>query len=254
MAHIPRHDQILRIVSRLRTVTVQELTERLEVSEVTIRKDLTILEEMGKIVRTRGGALLAEDRAEMRDIHIRREEHRDEKQRIASRARGFISEEDTIFIDAGTTLTLLALQIVEMNLRVVTDSLDAMNVLADAPGISLISIGGNYRKDAGSFIGATAIETLGDLQIGSCFVGATGFSAAGVFSSQNIIESQMKSKVLEVSKRRIILADSSKFNKDAFSVFARPSDVDIVITDRWIDGMRGLQELGVEVVVAGEAS
>jgi len=250
LAHIPRHDEILKIIARLRSVTVQELTERLSVSEVTIRKDLTLLEEMGSILRTRGGAKLAEDRAQLRNLHMRREEHRKEKLRIAAKAREFIREEDTIYLDSGSTCTLLAQKLFDMNLRIVTNSLDVMAAVADAPGISLFSIGGSYRKDAGSFIGPFAIELLRNFQIESCFVGATGFSAAGIFSSQNTIEAQLKRQVLKVSKRRVILADHSKFNKDAFAVFGRADEVDVLITDALRPGMEELRTLGIEVVIA----
>ncbi len=250
MSHIPRHDEILKIISRLRTVSVQELTERLEVSEVTIRKDLALLEEMGSIIRTRGGARLAEDRAQLRNILMRREENREEKRAIAAKAREFVHEDDTIYLDSGSTCMLIAQTLSEMSLRVVTNSLDVMTVLADAPGISLFSVGGSYRKEAGSFIGPMAMKTLANFQIETCFVGATGFSGGGVFSSQNIIESELKAKALQASKRRIIVADASKFGRDAFSVFARASEVDILITDRWVAGMDGLQEMGIEVIAA----
>lgn len=230
---------------------MQELTQRLKVSEVTIRKDLTLLEEMGNVVRTRGGAQLAEDRAQLRGIQVRKEENLAEKERIAAKARELVNEDDTIYVDSGSTCMLFARRLLDMNLRIVTNSLDIMNAVADAPGISLISVGGSYRKEAGSFIGPMAIEALKGLRIQTCFIGATGLSAAGVFSSQNIIEAELKSRVLKSSKRRVLLADAGKFGRDAFAVFARPEDVDILITDRWIEGMRDLTVLGIEVLAAG---
>lgn len=98
MSHIPRHDEIIRIISHLRTVSVQDLTQRLKVSEVTIRKDLTLLEEMGSLVRTRGGARLAEDLTQLRSIQIRREERLAEKKRIAEKARELVNDDDTIYL------------------------------------------------------------------------------------------------------------------------------------------------------------
>jgi DeoR/GlpR family transcriptional regulator of sugar metabolism len=251
MSHIPRHDEIIRMISNLRSVSVQELTQRLKVSEVTIRKDLTLLEEMGSLVRTRGGARLAEDLAQLRGIQVRREERLAEKQRIAVKARELVNEDDTIYLDSGSTCTLLARLLRGMNLRIVTNSLDVMNEVADAPGISLISIGGSYRKEAGSFIGPIAMEILKGLQVQTCFIGTTGLSAAGVFSSQNVIEAELKGRVLGISRRRIVLADASKFGRDAFAVFARSRDVDVLVTDAMADGMQGLSDLGIEVVVAG---
>lgn len=233
-------------------VTVLELTERLGVSEVTIRKDLTMLEVMGSIVRTRGGARLAEDASQMRSLHLRREEGVEEKGRIAMRAREFVNEDDTIYVDSGSTCLLLARLLQGMNLRIVTNSLDVMSVCADAPGIALIALGGSYRKEAGSFIGPMAVETLKGIQIETCFVGATGFSSTGVFSSQNIIEAQLKAQVLAVSRRRIILAMAAKLDKDAFAVFARPGDVDILVTDHRLDQMKAFASLGIDVIVAGD--
>ena len=252
LSHIPRHDEILKIITHRRAVTVLDLTERLGVSEVTIRKDLTMLEEMGSIVRTRGGARLAEDTSQMRSLHLRRGENLEEKSRIAVRAREFVKEDDTIYVDSGSTCLLFARLLSEMNLRMVTNSLDIMCACADAPGIALISLGGSYRKEAGSFIGPMAVETLKGIQIETCFVGATGFSSSGVFSSQNIIEAQLKAQVLAVSRRRIILAGSAKLDKDAFAVFARPGDVDILITDRWLPDMKVLASLGIDVLVAAD--
>jgi DeoR/GlpR family transcriptional regulator of sugar metabolism len=92
---------------------------------------------------------------------------------------------------------------------------------------------------------------LKGLQVQTCFIGTTGLSAAGIFSSQNVIEADLKGRVLGISRRRIVLADASKFGRDAFAVFARPRDVDVLVTDAMVDGMQVLSNLGIDVVVAG---
>ena len=245
-----RHDEILKILARLRAVSVGELTTRLKVSEVTIRKDLTTLEEMGFLVRTRGGAELAEDSRFRRTMNVRRSENLDQKRAVARRASELLREGDTIFIDSGSTCMLFAEELQDIALRVVTNSIDVMTRLADVPGISLISVGGSYHKEAGSFLGPMAIQNLFDFQIGSCFLGATGFSSKGVFSSQNILEVQIKQQALSVSERRVVLADSSKYEFSAFSVFARPDSVDVLVTDRSFEGTDALTALGIEVVIA----
>ncbi len=250
MKHIPRHEEILKILTRLRSVSVQELTKRLGVSEVTIRKDLNTLEEMGFIVRSHGRAGLAEDSRTLNTLSKRKTVNVEEKRAIALKARTLIKEGDTVFLDTGSTCRCIAEAIKDMSLRVITNSLDVMNVLAEEPGISLVSLGGNYRKEAGSFLGPLPIEALKSFQLETCFVGATGFLSRGVFSSQNILESQMKQQVLSVSGRRVIVADSSKNGRSAFSVFARASDVDILITDKDFPGRESLVKLGVEVLLA----
>jgi DeoR/GlpR family transcriptional regulator of sugar metabolism len=246
MGHIPRHDEILNIISRLRNVSVQELTERLNVSEVTIRKDLTFLEEMGSVLRTHGGAKLAEDRALLRNLRTRMQEHQQAKRAVAKRARELVDEGDTIYIDSGSTCYCLAEWIKGMTLRVLTNSIDVMAALADDPAVSLFSIGGSYRKEAGSFLGPIAEENVRRFQIETCFIGATGISEDGAMASQNVFESQLKRQVMEISQRKVILADSSKYLTGAFSVFARADEIDLLITDVGLDGEADLS--GLEII------
>jgi DeoR/GlpR family transcriptional regulator of sugar metabolism len=103
LAFKERHAEILKILSRRKTVSVQSLTQRLEVSEVTIRKDLTLLEEQGKLMRTHGGAILSEDAARLRALPLRQHENTEAKRAIARRARALIREGDIIYLDAGST-------------------------------------------------------------------------------------------------------------------------------------------------------
>src|SRR6056297_320112 len=100
MALNRRHEDILKILNRLRSVSVNVLTERLKVSEVTIRKDLTALEEMGFLLRTRGGAALAEDSRFLRTMTVRRKENLERKAAIVRKARELIREDDTVYIDS----------------------------------------------------------------------------------------------------------------------------------------------------------
>lgn len=248
MAFNERRTEILKILAKLKTVSVQALTERLQVSEVTIRKDLSLLETQGILVRTHGGALLAEDRERLRILSVRSRENLEEKRAIARKARELIREEDTIYLDAGTTCLTLAQEIRDMSLRVVTNSLEVLVELSRCPQISLLSLGGSYRPEAGSFIGPAAEEALKGYQIETCFVGATGISEGGMFSSQNTIETALKRAVLAASKRRIILADHTKYGVSAFSIFAKPENIDILITDSAFKGTERLRALGIEVI------
>ena len=250
MKHIPRHEEILEILTKLRTATVPELTSRLGVSEVTIRKDLTLLEEMGFVIRSHGSARLAEDTRALSTITTRKKTNLEEKLKIGMKARTLIREGDTVYLDSGSTCLALAESIKDMSLRVITNSIDVMNVLIEEPGISLVSLGGNYRKEAGSFLGPLPIEALKNFQIETCFIGTTGFISRGIFSAQNILESQLKSQVIQVSKRRVILSDSSKYGKTAFSVFARANDVDVLITDNNLKDPEELLKLGIEILIA----
>ena len=254
MALLERHSKILKTVEILRTVSVQELKDRLEVSEVTVRKDLSFLEDQGLILRTHGGARSAQDVHRLHPLMIRERENPALKRVIARRAAQLVQEGDTIYLDSGSTCQALAeeLRDNERSLRVITNALPIMNILANANGISLFTIGGSFRRDAGSFLGPLSLANLADYQIETGFVGATGFTSRGVFSSQNIIESQLKKQVLASSGRRVILADSTKLNVRAFSVFARPGDVDILITDTGGSFQSELSEAGIEVLITSQ--
>jgi len=250
MGQPTRHNEIINIINKRRQVSVQELTDRLSVSEVTIRKDLTFLEEQGYLIRTHGGAKLAEDINRLRTISSRRREHTAEKSAIAEKARSLISEGDTILIDAGSTCAALAHEVREMNLRVITNSLDVMVELADSHSISLHSVGGNYRMDGGSFIGPAAEHALREFRIDTCFIGTPAFTRGGLFSSQNTIESHFKREALKISNRRVILTDHTKFNMQSFSVFARSEDIDLLITDSEFEGIEDLRSAGMEILIA----
>ncbi|MFP4384401.1 MAG: DeoR/GlpR family DNA-binding transcription regulator [Spirochaetia bacterium] len=244
-----RHGEILKIISLKKKVGVGELTRRLNVSEVTVRKDLSLLEDMGHILRTRGGAILAADRRVLKPAGIRKKENLPQKRAIAEKAAELVEEGDTIYIDSGSTCLLFAKGIKEKNLRVVTNSLDVLNELGDTDSIALFSVGGAYRRDAGSFIGPISVEGIRSFHVQTAFLGATGITRDGRFSSQNVIESQLKRKVIGAAARSVVLTDSSKFESSAFSVFAQEGDIDAVITDSGIGGKDWFSSDSVEVII-----
>lgn len=245
-----RHDEILRILSIRGQLSIQDLNNRLKVSEVTLRKDLSFLEASGLLIRTRGGAMAATKTEWIRPLELRRKEHRELKIRIAKKAREFIREGDTIFLDSGSTTQELALQIKDMSLRVITNSIDVLIALQDAPEVSVFCLGGNFRKEAGSFIGPQTLEALRNFHIHTCFIGTTGFSAQGDFSSQNIYESDTKKQAFARSDRKVILADSSKYGCQAFSVFASVRDIHMLISDRELATTCDVSQFPCEVLLA----
>lgn len=244
-----RHNEIMRIISLRKRVSVTELTARLGVSEVTIRKDLSFLEDVGYLVRTRGGATLAEDWEHHRVLGVRRAENIPAKEAIASAAVELVQEGDTVYIDSGSTCALFARRLAEMSLRVVTNSIDAVLELGEAPEVALHSVGGSYRKEAGSFIGPAAVQTLSGYNIDVAFLGTTGFSRSGEFSAQNLIEAELKKAVIQRARRVVVLADHTKFGTEAFAVFARLEDIDLVVMDDFPAGPE-VTALGCEMIFA----
>ena len=245
-----RQKKILTMLSLERELSVPLFSRTLEVSEVTIRKDLTTLERMGCLTRTHGGARIAEDFRLIRTIDTRLQERLPEKLAIAKTACRRISPGDVIFLDAGSTTLLLAREITQMPIHVVTNSLDIMAELSRSETVTLSCLGGNFRRESGAFVGPTAERSVSSMQFTSCFMGTTGFTDTGIFTAQNSLESEIKRLVLENSSERTILADASKFGRSAFSVFARPEDIDVLITDELFTGADLYSALGITVITA----
>ncbi len=245
----PERRRAIQAILNVRdSVRVAELSERLHVSEVTIRKDLVILEEQGYLRRTHGGVVPAERFEPSHALVARRSTFPAAKQAIASAAVGLIQHGETIYIDSGSTCAALAEALADMELRILTNSLDVLNLLADRPNISLMVLGGSYRHDAGSFIGPWTTRLLATVQIDHAFLGATGVSSDGRFSSQNSIESEVKRSAIAAARTAVVLADRQKLGVHAFSVFAGPEDVGVLITDASADESAQFEALGIHVI------
>ena len=249
MPRNPRHDRILELLQNFRHITVTELTDRLGVSNVTIRKDLTQLENMGLVIRSHGGVRLAQNVLTLSMDAIHEGENFELKNRIAERAAELIQDGDTICIDAGSTNAILAEKLVKRSLRIVTNSIDIINIMRNSDSVALTALGGNYRQDAGSFIGPVTEAAVDQMQFDLSFVGVRGFNAGGAFLTGNSIEGAVKRAILKASKRRIILADSSKYEAPAFSKFADSSLVDILISDIGLSEPEALKSTGIELLL-----
>lgn len=254
MSGFERRQAIAAILRKRSSLRVTDLADRFNVSEVTVRKDLALLEEMGLLRRTHGGAVLAEQVDEGSILSTRRERGAEAKRTIALRAKELISHGDTILIDAGSTCAYLAEAVAEMELRVITNSLEVLVILADKPSIALHATGGAYRHNAGSFIGPDAEQLLQRMQFDHAFIGATGISREGKFSAQNSIEAEFKRTAIAAARSTTILADGEKLGRQAFSVFAGPEDVDLLVTTGGGDVLDNLRALGVEVLTVPEAT
>lgn len=251
---LPRHESIIRLLQSFRQITVAELTQRLGVSQVTIRKDLTHLEEQGLVQRTHGSARLAQSIGVLPSVQDRTTSHEREKQAIVHRALELIAGDDAVAIDAGSTTLMLARELYARPLRLFTNSLDIASSLRSSLSVSLTLSGGSFRREAGSFIGPIAVEAVEKLRFDIAFIGATSFTARGEFFTQNSIEGSMKQAMLRSAARRVILADSSKFNARGFSRFAVPGEVDLLITDEGFTQADALRREGVEVLLASPCS
>jgi DeoR/GlpR family transcriptional regulator of sugar metabolism len=249
-AYNPRWDEIRRILENRQQTSVAELARLLGVSEVTIRKDLGRLEGQGILLRTHGGACLAEDTAAVVGFTEKSTQWQREKDLIARKALELVEDGQSILLDSGTTCLGLARLLKTREIQVITNSLPVAGLLAESEAVQLILLGGSYRAVTGAIIGQSALDQLRQYNLDIAFVGASGATALGGFSCQNLHEAHLKKMMLNQAARRIIVMDSHKFGANKFSAFAAYGEVQTLISDDGLDELdrQALKAAGVQVL------
>ncbi len=234
-----RRNRILELMQANRTMTVKHLCDTLEASEATIRRDLALLEEDGKLERTHGGAILTHPtKLEYEESFHQKESHyATQKRAIAAHAFKLLKENDSIVLDAGTTTYELARLIGQSKLRitVITNSTILANELTGNPNLDLIALGGKVRLHTQATVGTIAVETLHRFNVNKAFVAVNGISADHGLTTPDIEEAAIKNAMMSVAVERIVLADHTKFNRVALCQIAPLSMVDRIITDHDLD-------------------
>jgi DeoR family transcriptional regulator of aga operon len=247
-----RRRLILNILSRDGRVLVGALAKQFRTSQVTIRKDLDVLQADGRIHRTHGGALPARESA-LEDPTLREKEklHRREKLQIAAAAVRMVREGQVVILDSGTTTTAIgrALRKFE-NLTIITN---AVNIAAELSGSSLevILTGGTLRKNSFSLVGPIAEETLRRLNADILFLGVDGFELRHGLSTPNLLEAKVNRAMMDVARLTVAVCDSSKFGRRSLSSIAPLSAVHHLITDRGIPrlDLAALKKIGIQVTL-----
>jgi DeoR family transcriptional regulator, aga operon transcriptional repressor len=247
-----RRRAIVELVGRDGRVLVADLSRRFRTSPVTIRKDLEILHNLGRLHRTHGGALPAREGA-LEDPTLREKEklQRKEKLRIASAAVQRVREGNVVILDSGTTTTAIARALRHFTkLTVITN---AINIAAELAGTSVevILTGGTLRKNSFSLVGPIAEETLRRLSADILFLGVDGFDVKYGLTTPNLLESKVNRAMMDIARATIVTCDSSKFGRRSLALIAPLHSVQKLITDRGItkSDLSALKKAGVDVTV-----
>ena len=253
-----RQQLITQRVGTQGSASVADLAEHFDVSPETIRRDLAALEEAGKLERTHGGAVAPSGHAE-RSLAARTQEHRSAKTAIARLAAEYLpSSGGSIIIDAGSTTAHLVGRMPASTLTgrgalsVYTDSAPIAAELASANTSQLYLFGGMVRGITGALVGSTTVDAIRRTRVDVAFIGTNGVSEGLGLSTPDPDEAAVKSALVRSAQRVIVLADSSKMNREDFAGFADLDDVDVLITDAGIDPTFSavLSARGIEVVIA----
>ena len=233
---------------------VEELSRQFGVSLVTIRKDLTALEQRGLWRRTHGGALYSQKTLYNPTIREKLRLNRSLKQAIAQRALSLITEGDSLFLDSGSTTLELAKAMKHQfrSLYILTNSIPVASELADSRWDVLV-LGGNLRPRSLALIGPATERALEVYRADKAFLAATGVTLEHGYSTPNPLEAPTKRAMLKAAKQAYAVVDSSKLGHAALASFAALEEVEALITDDQAPArfLESLEQRGLGFLLAG---
>ena len=237
-------------------VRVRELSARFGVSTVTARNDLQALEERHLAQRVHGGAMPVDRARWERSFEEVASQHAAEKRAIGQAAAALVSPGESILLDVGTTTAAMASALVARStlsdVTVITNGLSiALTLEAAHPRLSIVVTGGTLRPKQHSLVDPLAGSMLKGLSVDTVFLGCNGIDLDGGVTNINLPEADIKRAMIAVSRRCVVLADSTKLGTRALATVCEIDDVDVVVTDGAADPdeIEALRARGVDVIV-----
>ncbi|MEQ7798779.1 DeoR/GlpR family DNA-binding transcription regulator [Pedobacter sp. ASV1-7] len=247
-----RHQYILNKIQTDGSIDVQSLCKKLNVSSVTIRKDLKLLEDKNLLFRTHGGATLNNPYTVDRPVNEKEHLQSAEKMRIGALAAGLIEDNDSIIIASGTTVLAMARCIKPKgSLTVLTSALNVALELLNHADVEIIQLGGLVRKSSASVAGPYSDNVLGNVFCSKLYLGVDGIDLEFGLTTTSASEAHLNKQMIESSQKVIVLADSTKFGKRGFGKICGIEAVDHIITDSGIPDQvkKGLESHGIKVSI-----
>jgi DeoR/GlpR family transcriptional regulator of sugar metabolism len=247
-----RRELVLELLERQGEVSVSEFSKQSEVSAMTVRRDLEVLEQDGILLRVHGGAISLASRGYAPPFTVRANREVEAKKRIGKAAAAMLAERETVILDTGTTALAVANALQERrNLTVLTPSLHIANVLSRSRGIRLMLTGGTVAPGELSMVGDQAEDAFSRLRFDTFVMGVGGIEVEAGCTEFVLDDARVKRAALATVKRCIVVADSSKLSKVTFAQVCALDRVDVLVTDRGAsdEDLDALEAAHVEAVV-----
>jgi len=230
-----RLDSILNMLEKNERILTADLRKKFNTSVVTIRKDLTILENRGHLKRTHGGAIKTKKFYHGLALKEKEKINLEEKMRIVKTAATLITDGDTIILDSGSTTSLLAREIKNRkNLTVITNALNIASDLLDTD-VEVIMLGGNLIKDGLTLAGPLTDSMLRQVSASKVFLGVDGIDFSVGLTTPNIQEAHTSQVMMSVAGDVVLLADASKFGRRSLGVIAKLNEIDVLVTTKVLE-------------------
>jgi DeoR/GlpR family transcriptional regulator of sugar metabolism len=257
--HAPLHDlaalrrqRLVTIVDSRRAVRLEELSAALGVSQATVRRDLDALAATGRLRRVHGGAVAVDERLDEPQFDAKTGAAAAEKVRIAERTVELLEQDETVYLDSGSTVLAVARLLHGWTrLTVVTNSLPAATELAGR-GPRLIVIGGELRATSRALVGPLTRLLLDELRVDRALMGTFALSLEDGLTTTDPSEAYTKELVMQRAREVILLADSTKMGTRSFVSAGTLDRVHTIVTDAGIDErlVRSLKRRGIRVIAA----
>jgi DeoR family transcriptional regulator, fructose operon transcriptional repressor len=244
------------LIERARTsgrLDVTEVSDELGLARETIRRDLTSLERQGFLRRVYGGAVPVERLTFESSLTMRAQRRQEEKHRIAIAAANLVRSAESIYIDEGNLPQLVADQLKPTHpVTVVTSSLAIATSLVGRDNVEVLCLGGRVRAQTLGVVDHWAVSMLESIVLDLAFMGANGVTLEHGMTVPESAVAAVKTAAIRCSRRRIFVADSTKFGSDSFVRFAQFADFERIVTDNAlpIDYAAELHSRGIELTRA----
>lgn len=246
-----RKNKILEMLNKNGAVRVTTLSKALKVSEVTVRNYLTDMENKGLLTRVHGGAIFSYRPYYSMNLNQRLETNRESKEHIAKKAAALVKPNDTVMFNAGTT-TLLAFRSLpsDYNLNIVTNSISIALEGSSNPNFNIVLVGGTINAKYQFTYGEDATEMLKKYHADKLILSVDGIDCKSGFSTYYAEETQVDKTMIDQSDTCIIVADNSKFGRNAFSKIYPIDVADYIVTDMPLntETVEALTQSGIELI------
>jgi len=252
-----RLEAIRRELLRADEVSIDDLAGRFDVSGMTVRRDLELLESRGDVIRTHGGAALARRLTFEFSFRDRQNTNSRQKSQIAQRAAGYIRDGQVVILDTGTTTLEIARQVIGLrNVTVITTSLAIVSALQFAAGVRIVLLGGFLRGGSPDLHGPLTEQNVETFRADVAFMGADAVDLDGNTYADDLQVINLDRKMAANAAQVIVVADSSKFGRNGMCRVFSPEDYDSIISDSGIDKdiLKRCAKRGIRVDVATEKS
>jgi DeoR family transcriptional regulator, fructose operon transcriptional repressor len=246
-----RQARIESYLQRVEFASLDELAREVGVSVSTVRRDVAQLEAAGGIARTHGGARLLQPRSDEYAFSARNTRETTEKDAIGRACAELIGPNQTVILDAGSTVFHVAEHLAGKPLQIITNSLPVANLFASAPNVEVIVSGGVIYPRLGVMVGPQAAETFGKVHADFAIMSASGITEEGIFNSHGLLI-DLQRAMLQAARRVVFCLDHTKFNRRSMFFLGDFTHVSTIVTDTAApaDLVETLRGRGLEVVIA----